>query len=217
MNPHLINIKTKIAKGELEKAVEQLQEIAINTPLLNDVILHSSRLSNLSKQIHKGIIRHEDANITQNQITDAVLALIDEIGYEIGKNEKIKEEVDQFLLSYQKLKEGEDQMTVAEKKARFQHFDYYDSVINSKLPTEKFRLQKLNSEQYLQHFGLKVQDLKEKLQQLDYFNGEINNEFTKELANSLEIFQMDNNMRHIDGFFGELTYDMIALRLKELT
>ena len=84
---HLLKIKQKIAKGKLKLALEELQEIAENTPLLNEVILHSSRLSNLSKKIHKGLIKHDDAEITNNQIADGVLSLIDEIEFEIKNNQ----------------------------------------------------------------------------------------------------------------------------------
>ncbi|MFM9950567.1 MAG: peptidoglycan-binding protein [Saprospiraceae bacterium] len=216
MSEFTLNLKRLIAKGNLENTISQLQDSASETPLLNNVILQSSRLSNLSKEIHEGVIRLEDIQIERNKITKAVLSLIDEIDYEIKNNYKIKEEVDRFLISHKKLKEDERKMTLEEKKARFQHFDSYDDFINSKPPEERFSLQKLNSEVYLKDFGLSIKDLKLKLKALNYFDGELDNDFTRELANSLEMFQHDNSMRHIDGFFGELTYDMIALRLKEM-
>ena len=205
-----------IAEGDLKEPIRELQKIAKNSTLLNEVIIQSGRLSDLSKAIHRGTIRYDDAHLTANQITEAVLNLVDEIDFEMKNNAAVKKEVDQFFASYEKFKEQENQMTLEQIKARSLHFDDYDKFISSMPPGERFELQKLNSENYLKEFGLTAEELKKKLQQLNYFNGEINNEFTRELANSLEMFQVKNNMRHIDGFFGELTYDMIALRLKEL-
>jgi len=215
MSEFILKLKKLIAKGKLKKAISHLQELTNDTPLLNKVILQSSRLSILSKEIHEGILRFDDIQIERNKITKAVLSLIDEIDFEIRNNKEVENEVDQFLNSYSELKNKEKEMTPEEKRKRFKHFDNYDDLINSKSPEERFHLQKLNSESYLKEFGLTVKILKEKLALLNFYGGEIDNEFTRELANSLEMFQIENSMRHVDGFFGELTYDMIFLRIKE--
>ncbi|NUQ23271.1 MAG: hypothetical protein HUU34_04915 [Saprospiraceae bacterium] len=127
MSKHLKEIKEKIARGELKLALEQLRTIAENTPLLNDVILHSSRLSDLSKKIHRGIINPEYETITTNQITIGVLSLIDEIEDAITSNQTVKEEFDKFTLSYEKLIEDESKMTLKQKKENFK------CLINNKL------------------------------------------------------------------------------------
>ncbi|MBK8563569.1 MAG: peptidoglycan-binding protein [Saprospiraceae bacterium] len=79
-----------------------------------------------------------------------------------------------------------------------------------------FEQQKRDSLNYLNIFGLTVSSLKEKLEKLGYFNNEIDENFDKETVNALMKFQGDNEMRHIDGMFGELTFLMLGLKLEEL-
>ena len=48
-----------------------------------------------------------------------------------------------------------------------------------------------------------------------YYKGDIDNEFTKELTDSVKTFQILNNMRHVDGMVGEMTLKEIEERLND--
>ena len=70
---------------------------------------------------------------------------------------------------------------------------------------KRFAVQKLNSLQYLGQWGLTVGQLRNELNAIGY-STPANTEFTPDLAATLERFQKNHCLRHVDGIFGELTY-----------
>jgi hypothetical protein len=90
------------------------------------------------------------------------------------------------------------------------HFNRYHQHFLEQPDEEKERLQRLNTESYLARWGLDIAMLKSKLQTLGFYPGEINNEYTADLAHALTAFQEHHSMLHVDGYFGELTYKEIV-------
>ncbi len=72
-------IRQLIANDELKEAIHLLQELLQNSPKLNEAILQSARLNDVSRQIQLGIIEYDQANLTKNQIRKGVLDLLDEV------------------------------------------------------------------------------------------------------------------------------------------
>lgn len=73
-----MTIKELLAEGHLSKALGEMEKIA-PMDYQNDVTMLKGRLSGLERNIHQGIIRHENAKITRNQINAATLSLYDTI------------------------------------------------------------------------------------------------------------------------------------------
>jgi hypothetical protein len=89
--------------------------------------------------------------------------------------------------------------------ARNKHWDSFDSYVSSLRGTDRFKVQKLNCLQYLNKWGLTVTQLRKELCVLGFPTPE-DEEFSEDLVMALEDFQRTHCMRHVDGFFGELTY-----------
>lgn len=99
----------------------------------------------------------------------------------------------------------------AERRRRNEYWDQFDARIGRLTAENKFRAQRANSLAYLEMWHLTVEQLRVALGALGYPTP-ANEHFTEELAAALQLFQEDQCMRHIDGFFGELTYaQMYAL------
>jgi hypothetical protein len=81
--------------------------------------------------------------------------------------------------------------------------------------TEQAVLRRLNTLEYLGKWGLGVQSLKLCLTRLGYYHAEPTNEYTEDVVPALTAFQTDHMMRHIDGYFGDLTYREMVSALLE--
>lgn len=86
------------------------------------------------------------------------------------------------------------------------HWDQYCANLAALDPGARLAKQRKMSRRKLKRYGLEVRELKGELQRLGYYRGPVDNEFTEDLAAAIELFQRRNNLRHVDGFFGELTY-----------
>lgn len=117
---------------------------------------------------------------------------------------------DEFFKSLENIKDEELMMTKEFITRRNRHWDEFQKYIDTLPSNERFEVQKLNSISHLNKFHLTVKDLKQKLSLLNFFDGNIDDDFTEDLAHALTEFQRLNNMRHIDGVFGELTYEKMA-------
>lgn len=91
-----------------------------------------------------------------------------------------------------------------------EHWDRFQTAVESLGSQARAHVQKLNTLHYLQDYGLTVKQLKEQLRQLDFFDGELDDRYTAEVADSLVRFQKMYNLRHVDGVFGPLTYLRMA-------
>lgn len=92
----LDQVRSLIAKDDLPAALHQLRSLLENSPNLDEVILQSARFHDIRKQIRKGIIVQEDANLTKNQIRAGLLDLLREIEEE-GKGESIQKELEHAI------------------------------------------------------------------------------------------------------------------------
>ncbi len=76
-------IQNLIAKGELKKAIEHLLGLTKNNPdhadTHNDLLLNSSRLTELDKQRNQGIIDLGDERRTRNRVDLAILDLVNQL------------------------------------------------------------------------------------------------------------------------------------------
>lgn len=75
-------IKTLVAKGKLDKALDALAKLAedkADSDLSNSVILLQGRLARLTRDENMGVIGLSDALLERNKLTAAVLGLVDEV------------------------------------------------------------------------------------------------------------------------------------------
>jgi hypothetical protein len=92
-------------------------------------------------------------------------------------------------------------------------FDDYDRFFNRHSEIDKNGLRRLNTERYLEEWGLSIAILKEKLKLLGFYRGTIDDNYTEDLPEAISGFQRDSMMRQIDGYFGELTYERMVAAL----
>lgn len=129
---------------------------------------------------------------------------------------RIAEIEDAFVKSFEGLRREEQELPLSFIEQRNRQWDRYDEYMQSLDKEQRFEAQRENSLFYLKKFGLSVRDLKERLAKLGYYQGYVNDDFSRDLPAAIEHFQRINNMRHIDGIFGELTFEKMAERLTEI-
>jgi len=86
-----------VGKDNLEEAIYLLRKLLQDCPSLDDVILQSSRLTDVMRQIRNGTISFEDANITKNKIRIAILELSEEINDAVSKDSNLKREQEAYI------------------------------------------------------------------------------------------------------------------------
>ncbi len=106
-------------------------------------------------------------------------------------------------------------MSNKELENRNEHWDSFQKYLESLDSENLFVHQKKNSLYYLEKYGVSVQEIKKHLSLLGYYKGELNNDLTKELTDSVKTFQSLNNMRHVDGMIGELTLKKIEDKITD--
>lgn len=89
-------IRQLIASDEINEAIQLLQQLLKNSPKLNEAILQSSRLSDISRQIRLGMVDDNQANITKNKIRSGILELLEEIEAQETALPAVQGEVAQF-------------------------------------------------------------------------------------------------------------------------
>ncbi|MDX2067506.1 MAG: tetratricopeptide repeat protein [Haliscomenobacter sp.] len=87
LQTYLDHIRTHIQKDELSAALQQLRDLLENSPKLDEVIQQTGRFAHIRKQIRLGTVHFEDATVTRNQISAALLELVSEIEKEGVKPE----------------------------------------------------------------------------------------------------------------------------------
>lgn len=90
-------IRQLIANDELKEAIHLLQELLQNSPKLNEAILQSARLNDVSRQIQLGTIEYDQANLTKNQIRKGILDLLDEVDAKQPVVPEAWKEVERFV------------------------------------------------------------------------------------------------------------------------
>jgi endonuclease G len=78
---HLVTqIRQYVADDDLARALEQLANLSSSLPSLYDeVLLQQSRRVRLERDIRRGILTHEAADVAANRLKLAVLSLVDEL------------------------------------------------------------------------------------------------------------------------------------------
>lgn len=85
-NQHIYaQVRAKIGQGKLEQALRDMKQLLENSPKLDEVIHQSGRFKAIQKQIHLGTVSYENADLTTNQISSGLLALLREM--ETGESE----------------------------------------------------------------------------------------------------------------------------------
>lgn len=128
---------------------------------------------------------------------------------------RVEKAEEAFSRAFENLQRDEKDLPPDFLERRSRHWDEWDEDLQNLPGLERFQAQRKNSLIYLEKLGLTVRELKEKLAQLGFYEGEVNNSFSRDLAQAIEDFQRANNMRHIDGMFGQLTLAKMKERLDD--
>lgn len=79
----IARVKDLIGKAELEQALQVLDDFALSDSRyanLHDEVVHTqARLSLIEKDVSAGVISFDDAKITRNQVTQQILAILDQL------------------------------------------------------------------------------------------------------------------------------------------
>lgn len=100
MNPSkqfAAHIRELIAAGDLQAALDQLQSLLQNSPRLDEVIMQSARFQDIRREIRLGVVDHEQASLTKNQIKAGVLDLLREIETQETTVPVVREEMERFV------------------------------------------------------------------------------------------------------------------------
>lgn len=89
-------VRQLIAADDLSEALRLLQDLLKNSPKLNEVLLQSARLSDISRQIRLGIVHPDQANLTKDQIRNGLLELLVEIETQETALPDVRAELDRF-------------------------------------------------------------------------------------------------------------------------
>ncbi|MCC6723431.1 MAG: carboxypeptidase regulatory-like domain-containing protein [Saprospiraceae bacterium] len=73
------NIRALIAKNQLDEAIEAMRQMAVGTRHENEVLLLSSRYQAIERERRLGVKSTSEINLTNNQITQALLELINDL------------------------------------------------------------------------------------------------------------------------------------------
>lgn len=86
-----------IAKDELKRAIQQLQQLLQGSPLLDEAIGQSARLTDLMQQIRRGTIDLKDAHAEKNKLRYALIDLVREVEEQAERNPVLKQQVEVVL------------------------------------------------------------------------------------------------------------------------
>lgn len=86
-----------ISKDHLKSAIQQLQVLLKSSPLLDEAIGQSARLSDLMQQIRRGTINVDDANVEKNKLRYALIDLVREVEEQAESNPVLKQQVERVL------------------------------------------------------------------------------------------------------------------------
>ncbi|MBL7793111.1 MAG: hypothetical protein JNK77_12350 [Saprospiraceae bacterium] len=93
---YLHTIRDLIGRGQIDRAMEQLRVLLENSPHLDVIIQQQARFQAIRQQIRLGTVSHQDATLTKNQISAALLDLLQEIE-EQGENPAIGAELNKAI------------------------------------------------------------------------------------------------------------------------
>jgi BMFP domain-containing protein YqiC len=126
--------------------------------------------------------------------------------------EKIDNLSDTFFNSLDKVWREESEMPSFLKEKRNKHWAEFQSYLESLPDKERLEAQIANTFKYLSEYNIGVSQLKEMLKALGFYRGAIDNNLSEETIQAIIQFQKSNNLSHIDGIFGPLSFQ----KMKEL-
>ena len=100
LHPYLSQIRQLIAEDELPSALQQLHDLLEDSPKLNEVIHQTGRFTDIQKHMRLGTLSFEQGSVSRNQISIALLDLLDEITRQ-GQHQTIKAEIEKHHLAIQ--------------------------------------------------------------------------------------------------------------------
>ena len=153
-------------------------------------------------------------NLREKTPYEFCLIVGEKLNAQILRKERINRSLHEAV---NKTLEEERGFSRAELESRNKYWDSFQKHMEALDGEDLFLHQKKNSLYYLEKYGVSVHEVKKYLHLLGYYKGDIDNEFTKELADSIKTFQILNNMRHVDGMIGEMTLKEIEERLNDET
>lgn len=96
-NTHFCDqVRQLIAKDDLPRAITLLRDLLKNSPKLDEAIIQSARLSDVSRQIRLGTVSADQANQDKNQIRAGLLELLNEIETREQSLPEVQAEVTRF-------------------------------------------------------------------------------------------------------------------------
>jgi|GEM_PF-5615294 len=102
------------------------------------------------------------------------------------------------------IRKQEERLGEQFRETRKQGYEQYLRDLDNVTPEQKFQRQKNYTINNLDRWGLKISDLKRMLEKLSYFSGEISDDFTPDLRDSIANFQSKNELQ-VDGTCGVMT------------
>ncbi len=97
---YLSQIRQLIAQDELPAALQQLHDLLEDSPKLNEVIHQTGRFTDIQKHMRLGTLSFEQGTVSRNQISIALLDLLDEITRQ-GQHQSIKAEIEKHHIAIQ--------------------------------------------------------------------------------------------------------------------
>lgn len=86
-----------IGKNELKAAIQQVRQLLQGSPLLDEAIGQSARLSDLMQQIRLGTINVDEANVEKNKLRYALIDLVREVEEQAESDPALKQQVEGVL------------------------------------------------------------------------------------------------------------------------
>jgi len=74
----LERVRQLIREAEMEEAIDLLSDLVEDTELADDILQLAGRYRKYKKRVIKGVLSQENQQVTENQITEALMELIDE-------------------------------------------------------------------------------------------------------------------------------------------
>ncbi len=77
--PMLIEIRSLIARDEVDTALEKMQDLLQNSSYSNEFILQSARWSDVSRQVRLGLVNSNQADQAKNHVREELIKLLRKI------------------------------------------------------------------------------------------------------------------------------------------
>ncbi len=88
-NQLIKDVRNFIAKDEVSNAIELLSKVLKNDKTLDELIIQSAKKFRIEKEIRSGVVSYENALVTKNQITNALLEICRDVESTIEQSIKL--------------------------------------------------------------------------------------------------------------------------------